>query len=450
MLAALMMDVEDLITEESDESALWVAEMFREEGLTASFYVVGEKARLWERRGRQDVIEAFKRHDIGFHATWHSIHPTMAEVCQDLDFLSGMEALWRKEKQGWRDAERIFGRPLSSWATTGSSWCPSLSGLMGKLGRAYVYSPIHLPGHNVCWFANAVHFCQTLGGFDDTFADDHAFQAKLAETQAALARPEALAFPFMGIFLGHPTKLISVDFWDAVNFAKGANPERSQWIRQEFKSREQWPIIQRNFRKLLQTIRSCPSVKVLGTAELARSFDAQKPFMAHEDLLAICRQVAREERILFTPDFTAGEILCAMCLAAQKEAPRYPRQRTLGPNALPPVSSITTLDATSTRATAPGVLTHVLETGLLPSVVGVGKEQIGVGTYFVALGKALAGEDPVTAPGDAFYPDEAKEVARAVESSVPGWVIHPPDLRMDQILLHTKLQCWTLKPAWEK
>ncbi len=176
----LCFDVEDLIAPESDDAVLWLAEILAEHGLTGTFMVVGEKARLWERRGRRDVIEALKKHDIAFHSTWHSIHPTTTEICLDKNFAEGMDALHEWDGEGWRDTERILGRPLIGWARTGTSWSPSVMGLMGRMGRAYAYSLVRLPGHNVCWYAGCLGFYgEGVGGFDETFYDDDLFGPRL-------------------------------------------------------------------------------------------------------------------------------------------------------------------------------------------------------------------------------------------------------------------------------
>src|SRR5438874_4908576 len=184
MPTVLCFDVEDIIAPESDDAVLWQSDILAENGLTGSFMIVGEKARLWERRGRRDVIESLKRHHLSFHSTWHSVHPTTTEICLDKDFAEGMDALWEWDRQGWADAERILGRPLIGWARTGSSWSPSVMGLMGRMGRAYAYSVVRLPGHNVCWYAGCLGFHgEGVGGFDATFVDDAAFEQRLRETQ---------------------------------------------------------------------------------------------------------------------------------------------------------------------------------------------------------------------------------------------------------------------------
>src|SRR3954451_15302472 len=74
----LWFDTEDYLLPASDDAALHVAEFLSKEGVRATFKVVGEKARTLERRGRQDVIAALKKHEIGYHSAWHSVQPSPA------------------------------------------------------------------------------------------------------------------------------------------------------------------------------------------------------------------------------------------------------------------------------------------------------------------------------------------------------------------------------------
>ena len=79
-------DVEDYITpaeEGIDEIPKWLAEIMSEEGVPGTFFVIGEKARSLEERGRADVIAAMAQHDIASHTDLGSIHPTVTEILED-------------------------------------------------------------------------------------------------------------------------------------------------------------------------------------------------------------------------------------------------------------------------------------------------------------------------------------------------------------------------------
>jgi hypothetical protein len=75
----LWFDTEDYIEPAADDAALRIAKDLTAEDVRATFKVVGEKARVLQKRGRTDVIAALSKHAIGYHSNWHSVHPTPAE-----------------------------------------------------------------------------------------------------------------------------------------------------------------------------------------------------------------------------------------------------------------------------------------------------------------------------------------------------------------------------------
>src|SRR5664279_1849361 len=96
----LWFDTEDYIEPAADDAALRIANDLSAEGVRATFKVVGEKARVLERRGRRDVIQALSRHAIGYHSNWHSVHPAPAEYLIRLGYLEGAEEFARREGPG--------------------------------------------------------------------------------------------------------------------------------------------------------------------------------------------------------------------------------------------------------------------------------------------------------------------------------------------------------------
>src|SRR3954471_16448088 len=80
----LWFDTEDYILPASDDAALRVADFLTRQGIRGTFKVVGHKARTLEKRKRFDVIEALKKHEIGYHSNWHSVQPSPAMYAADL------------------------------------------------------------------------------------------------------------------------------------------------------------------------------------------------------------------------------------------------------------------------------------------------------------------------------------------------------------------------------
>src|SRR5580704_4444770 len=130
----LWFDTEDYILPASDDATLRLARFLTRELIRAVFKVVGERALSLERRGRTDVIEALKKHEIGFHSRWHSVQPTPALYMSTCGWDEGVEEFDRREKPGYDAVQRIFGQAPSCYGQPGSSWGPQSYGAMRKWG----------------------------------------------------------------------------------------------------------------------------------------------------------------------------------------------------------------------------------------------------------------------------------------------------------------------------
>src|SRR5262245_60417157 len=97
----LWFDTEDYILPASDDAALRVAQLLSGESIRATFKVVGEKARTLEKRGRKDVVDALKKHEIGYHSNFHSVHPTPAMYLSPLGWDEGVAEFDRRERPGF-------------------------------------------------------------------------------------------------------------------------------------------------------------------------------------------------------------------------------------------------------------------------------------------------------------------------------------------------------------
>src|SRR6476661_2990707 len=103
----LWFDTEDYILPASDDAAKKLADWLTKEGVKATFKVVGEKARTLEKRGRQDVIDALKKHEIGYHSNYHSVPPTPAQYLSNLGWDDGVAEFDRREGPGREDVQRV-------------------------------------------------------------------------------------------------------------------------------------------------------------------------------------------------------------------------------------------------------------------------------------------------------------------------------------------------------
>src|SRR5258706_11727118 len=163
----LWFDTEDYLLPADDDAAKRLAEMLSARGIRATFKVVGEKARVLEKRGRNDVIAAMQRHDIAYHSNFHSVHPTPTEYLAECGLLDGVTEFVRREGEGAADVRRIFnveslscyGQPGSSWASQAIVALPKI-GVKSSAGAGGVACCVDSGNHGglggrPCWFCDA-------------------------------------------------------------------------------------------------------------------------------------------------------------------------------------------------------------------------------------------------------------------------------------------------------
>src|SRR5438067_3292178 len=160
----LWFDTEDYLLPADDDATKRLAQMLTERRIRATFKLVGEKARVLEQRGRRDVIAELKKHDIGYHANFHSVHPTPSEYLAECGLLDGVAEFARREGGGAADVRRILGvKTLACYGQPGSSWASQTIAALKQIGVAphgvpcYVDEGTHIGlNEQPFWYANAL------------------------------------------------------------------------------------------------------------------------------------------------------------------------------------------------------------------------------------------------------------------------------------------------------
>ena len=456
-------DVEDYTSPESvgmDEIPKWLAETMTDVGVTGSFFVIGEKARSLEARGRRDVIEAMARHDVGSHTNYGSIHPTVTEILEHASFDEGVEIMLEIEGAGFDDLERIFGQRPAALARHGGSYGPQLVAASSKLGAGYVYSPISLPGHNVVWFCNTLNFHGEgdFGFFDDAYHDDALFDPMLAALDeripAATRGLDVVAF-----FANHPSKVRSIEFWD-FNYYKGANPGPDEWKTPELRPLESMQTARKNFRRLVEHLQSRDDVELTTYRDMVARFGYQADTIDKTRLAEIAKRVLQEGEVVIAPDYSPAETFAALAsaLTAYGLEGRVPEEveclRPFGPLQMPPrepgVEEVTAEQALELARRAHDVVTSGKH---LPHAVAVDGGEIGAGSLLALFSEVYAdslegrlAETYAVIPF-AAYPTENEAAIVEEVQQCKEWPVHREDLEMSDLVEMTRLQLWTLKPA---
>lgn len=215
------MDVEDPMNPLADDAAFEFAQIFTELGLRGSFCITGEKCRTLLQRDRHDVLEAYRPHCLGLHTDTHSYHPTTMELLADCGYEEGCQAALQTETKGARSFETAFGRKPAFWGGAGNTWSPEVTFALTHLGiPAYSYALTALPGAPIHRFNGVIALPQHLSIHESEWADDEQAKEKSAQILRTIQdHPQ----PWVGVFVGHPTRFRHIDYWDLA-YGNGQTP----------------------------------------------------------------------------------------------------------------------------------------------------------------------------------------------------------------------------------
>ncbi len=263
MYITLFMDVEDPVALEADDIVKTCADILTEESVQATLCIVGEKARLLKQRGRTDVIQAMKQHDIGFHSNLHSVHPTITEYLADKGWEDGVSEAIRREKPGVEALHDAFNLMPSCFAGPGNSWGPQICGAMEHLGiHSYVYAHTRVPEGGIHRFNGLTAYPYGGGLNDGNYHDDATAEADRERLKQKLLEAREKGVFWQEVFLGHPTRILHEAFWDLANFERGKITPPDALIPAPRKSQADLDRALVNFRKAIQMLREIPGIEI--------------------------------------------------------------------------------------------------------------------------------------------------------------------------------------------
>ncbi|MDP2898864.1 MAG: hypothetical protein Q8Q12_20190 [bacterium] len=492
-------DTEDYILPAADDAAKRLAEIFTEQGVRATFKIVGEKARVLRDRKRDDVIHALSKHDIGYHAEYHSVHPTPAEYEQQLGWDEGVKAFMRREGRGVEDLMKIFGVVPSCYGQAGGSWVPqSYAALRNWEIPIYLDETSHvgLDGKPF-WYCGVLNVLNLdwrvtrtgLGGEGD-------FQEGCQQFDEVHKRVLDEGGGLISIYY-HPCEWVHKQFWDGVNFSRGANPPREEWKLPPQKSPEETERAFEYFARYLEHVRTRPNVQLITAREMGALYPDrayQRPF-TRDELLLMAKHIQKEVTFLRLGDraVSAAEILYLLAKAVvrfDKNPPpkvqflgARPDERRLqyafGSSPLAfriddidlkflygPSSTWSETIQESTFSwkrwgeACCDFLEEVEDLGRIPPVIWVAGKAVAPEDFAATLGWGVErlSEQNLTSWTGTEFPG-LKEVSlkkgnftagKYVAEDRPGlwgWVIFPPGLRCPKMMELGRLQAWTIKPA---
>jgi hypothetical protein len=475
----LWFDTEDYILPASDDAARRVAEILTERGIRATFKVVGEKARVLEQRSRTDVIDALGKHDIGYHSNFHSVHPTPAEYLADAGWHDGIAAFVRREGPGADDVRRVFGVPrLSTYGQPGSSWAPQTVAALARIGIAdaagvptYVDEGTHVGlDEQPFWYAGALHvFHMRRNATRMDLHEPGGLERGTAEFKAAYDRLRAEGGGIISIYY-HPCEWVHHEFWDGVNFRRGANPPREAWQLPPQRAAAETEAAYKRFEQYVDFQRALPGVTFVTASDLSDLYAdrVRAEGATRAQLAAIARRVEAAPALDSVQDADgrwlspADQLALLTAFVADAIRTGSPPARVdlrplLGPPDAPPQTSVRTLAWPAFRDAVLDLDDELRVQQQVPARVFAGTEPIAPADFLRAIAgvaarlaaqEHVAGAVPasVTIPSGTTIATE-RYVADDTPNLFGGWVIHRDGFRAPRIVALAKLQAWTLKPA---
>jgi len=464
----LWFDAEDYILPEDDDATKRLAELLTRLQVKATFKVVGEKARVLEQRGRTDVIAALKQHDIGYHSNTHSQQPTIAVYLQHAGWDDGRVEFERREGQGARDVARIFGKMPVAYGQPGSAWAPQAYSALRAMGIGmYLDEADHVGIDDQPFY---------YGGMLNVFKMrsmlarmDLSGGSALAEGKARFTKAydalRARGGGTISIYY-HPSEWVHAEFWDAVNFSRGANPPRTAWKQPRTRPAAQTEAAFADFERYLRFIQQQPGVTFVTATDLIRLYadGAATRSFSRDDLRAIAG--AGQQEITFQrlgrDALSAADAfgLLTGAMAAFVRTNAVPEATRLTPLPVGPTrpfvqsvgatpSSVFPWEAFSRAITDASDFCRVHRR--VPDEIWVGAENLSPADFLATLAPVVehviaTGRAPSEVPRRAGRFTADRYVA---EDSVDlwGWPIFPEGFHAPAILALARLQAWTLKPA---
>jgi peptidoglycan/xylan/chitin deacetylase (PgdA/CDA1 family) len=463
----LWFDTEDYILPEDDEATKRVADLLTGLGVRATFKIVGEKARVLESRGRGDVIAALGRHDIGYHSNTHSQQPTVAVYLQHAGWDEGRAEFYRREVQGVRDIERIFGVTPVAYGQPGSAWAPQTYPALRDLGiRMYLDESNHVGiGDQPFYYGgmlNVFKMRSNLARMD--LSGGASLERGKATFRAAYDRLRANGGGTISIYY-HPNEFVQTEFWDGVNFKGGANPARADWKRPGVRPAAETEAAFRDFEQYVRFIKEQPGVRFATATELKGVYADRaqgRPF-TRADLLGLARAMQKEitfqqsDGYALSPADVFGLLTDAM--AAYVDGNAFPAVTTVQPldgptRSFKPATGSLRSSSLSWQAFAAAVrdTASLCRTShRVPDEIWIGAESMSPADYLATLSAVVATmiaseKSPTDVPRVEGRFTADRYVAED-SAALWSWPIFPEGFRAPELMELARLQAWTLKPA---
>jgi peptidoglycan/xylan/chitin deacetylase (PgdA/CDA1 family) len=252
----LTFDVEDFINDRSLDALERILSILKARRKNALFFITGHMAEKLIRFPK--IVELLGEHEIGYHSTSHSVHPTIIEYTDVQSYDEAYEKSLAREtahinplsgtaegKGGIESLKELFpDKSIGSFRAPGFAWSPPHLDAMVHLGLKYDFSTnlsvIPVNHRGITFFPYPA------------FVDSVRFW----DFWRSVRKDEVIVLDF------HPNFLVNRDWWDSILWGKTNPQELSDVAPQDRGQTEHM------FRRFGMLLRIVGSLQRLGLAEL--------------------------------------------------------------------------------------------------------------------------------------------------------------------------------------
>jgi len=461
----LWLDIEDYVTKEADDAALFFINILNKHNIPVTCKLVAEEVRALAERGRQDVISAVSKCDVGYHSDTHSQHPMVWEYLENLDVLSGAQEFTSREERGLELMRKVFNKTPSCFGHPGIMWAPHVYPALRTMNIPIYLDETAILNLNDApyWYCGVLNLNgagKNLIYFDYSFEKPDGIISMKSKFNRIYQRLHKGNGGAISICL-HPHTAVNRTVWDVVNFARGQNRTQQEYERPPPQPTEVTQRAYRDFESFIEHISSFEDVQWI-TASTA--FRIYKPVywkdIEREKLKLIAKHFARSQEYM-----KFGEVylspaeafyLVVNFLAQYTETGKLPSKirlkEPLGPMA-PARSKGRHTFRTTDFLTATKVAAKFLNAkNTIPVSLDVGgyaslSPHDFLATACKILSLTTAGKAPAKVSLRKGRPPQVKRLHFGKFKNDCKWVVLPPNFEAPKIFEQACLQAWTLKPA---
>jgi hypothetical protein len=235
----------------------------------------------------------------------------------------------------------------------------------------------------------------------------------------------------------HPTEFVATEFWDAVNFAKGANRERGDWRRPRRRTEAESERCYGILRAYVAHMKSVPGVRFATAREMLQLYGSPVPLP--QSRVRIAEHLAAKQTFLLSgQDSLSAADMVLTLLGMDPQVVDGPATRiasTLRGETIPRAAF---------ERTKADTVSFIRMHRRLPAEVWIGSEKLSIGDFAATLAadngtSVNAGVRRANLEFEGYFSTDPKGSF--------NWAIHPEGFSAPELLDLGRLQGWTLKPA---